>query len=105
VYYVEFLEPREGVSIMDFRRVVRDHASRWAAEHREDELVMNVGKTWWLGDEPSYMTVWKISGAAVLDQWQSEFESGPAGAHHEEFSRVARIVRAGLYADIGEEIS
>jgi hypothetical protein len=105
VYFVEFLEPREGILIEEFRRVVRDHANRWAVEHPDDELVMNVGKTWWLGGEPSYMTVWKISGAAVLDRWGSEFESSTASVRHEEFSRVARIVRSGLYANIGEEIS
>jgi hypothetical protein len=105
MYFVEFLEPKSGVELERFQRVVAQYARRWAADHPEDELVMNVGRTWWLGPTPAYLTVWKVSDVSTLNRWGREV--GVPGAHelHREFAEVATIVQAGLYEDIGEEMA
>ena len=48
-YYVEFVEPKPGVSQKRFQEVVAMASDRSAAAHPEDELVLNIGRTWRLG--------------------------------------------------------
>ena len=105
MYFIEFIEPRPGVPLERFRDVVKTHVERWAREHPEDELVLNVGRTWWLGPEPAYITAWRIGGVDTLARWQQAISEPDAGEHHDEFSVVARIVQAGLYEDLGEELA
>jgi len=105
VYFVEFLEPRPGVDLERFQQVVRRFTEEWAREHPQDELVLNIGRTWWLGPAPAYITVWRVEGAATLDRWRGEIAALEPGGLHEEFAEVATIVHTGLYEDIGDEIA
>jgi hypothetical protein len=105
VYFIEFIEPKPDVSLERFRDVVKAHVDRWAGEHPEDELVLNVGRTWWLGPQPAYITAWRIGGVATLAAWQAALAQPEAGEHHDEFSQVATIVHAGLYEDLGAEMA
>ncbi len=103
MYYIEFVEPKPGVSQQQFQEVVAHSSNRWARDHPDDELVLNIGRTWRLGPRPAYMTVWRIKDATVLDRWQKEFQTQEVIEEHAEFTDVATIVDAGLYDDLGSE--
>jgi hypothetical protein len=104
-YYIEFVEPKPGVSQQRFQEVVTMASDRWAAEHPDDELVLNIGRTWRLGPRPGlYLTVWRVSDLAVLERWDREFQKARIQDEHSEFAEVATIVDAGMYADIGREV-
>ena len=103
-YYIEFVEPKEGVSQQRFQEVVKMASQRWAREHPEDELLLNIGRTWRLGPKPTYMTIWKLKDLTTLHRWNEEFQKPDIIQKHGEFSEVATIVDAGLYADLGQEV-
>ena len=104
-YYIEYVEPKPGVSQQRFQEVVTMASNRWAAEHPDDELVLNIGRTWRLGPRPGvYLTVWRVSDLAVLERWESEFRKARIQDEHSEFTEVATSVDAGMYADIGHEV-
>jgi hypothetical protein len=105
MYFVEFLEPKAGVALQRFQQVVREYAERWAADHPEDELILNAGRTWWLGPTPPYLTIWKVSDLSALTRWANEVGPGADHSLHEQFAEVATIIQAGLYEDIGKEMA
>jgi hypothetical protein len=100
MYFVEFFEPRPGVPYDKFRTVVTEYLSGWAAEHPDDELVCTIGRRWWLGPEPGYMTIWKVADTSVFERWEDELSEPTAAKGNREFDEVARIVQAGLYEDL-----
>ena len=79
-------------------------SERWARDHPEDELVLNIGRTWRLGPKPPYMTIWRVKDATVLERWRNEFQQPRIIGDHAEFTDVATIVDAGLYEDLGGEV-
>jgi hypothetical protein len=80
-------------------------SERWAMQHPDDELVLNIGRTWRLGPRPGiYMTVWRVKDLAVINRWNEEFEDAGILQEHGEFAEVATIVDAGMYADLGNEV-
>ena len=103
-YYIEFVEPKEGVSQQRFHEVVKMASQRWAREHPDDELLLNIGRTWRLGPKPTYMTIWKLKDLTTLHRWNEEFQKPDIIQKHGEFAEVATIVDAGLYADLGQEV-
>ena len=104
-YYIEFVEPKPGVSQRRFQEVVAMSSDRWAEQHPDDELVLNIGRTWRLGPRPgTYMTVWRVRDLAILRRWDEEFQTAQIQEEHSEFTDVATIVDAGLYADLGHEV-
>jgi hypothetical protein len=103
-YYIEFVEPKAGVSQERFDEVVKMSSERWAREHPDDDLVLNIGRTWRLGPRPSYLTVWKIKDLSTLQRWNEEFQQPVTIEKHGEFAEVATIVEAGLYTDLGDEV-
>jgi hypothetical protein len=104
VYYIEYIEPRPGVSQEDFQRVVTQSTERWAANHPDDELVVSIGRTWRLGPRPPYLTIWKIKDLDTVKRWTEEFRTEKILGEHGEFRAVANIVDAGLYEDLGAEV-
>ncbi len=82
-----------------FHRAVLAGQSGWEASWSEDQLVLSVGRTWRLGPEPEYMTVWytPTAGLGRLDEWDKVFRSGEADAVEKPFRELARIDRAGCY--------
>jgi hypothetical protein len=104
MYYIEFVEPKPGVSQQQFQEVVAMSSERWARDHPEDELVLNIGRTWRLGPRPPYMTIWRVKDSTVLERWRSEFRQPGTISNHAEFTDVATIVDAGLYEDLGGEV-
>src|SRR5688572_29485222 len=82
-----------------FHRAVLAGQSGWEGSWSEDQMVLNMGRTWRLGPEPEYMTVWYTATAGLdrIDDWEKVFRSGEADELEKPFREVARIERAGCY--------
>lgn len=104
MYYIEFVERNQGVSVQRFQDVVRMSNERWQREHPEDELVLMIGRTWRMGPRPGYMVVWKIKDFSTFQRWTGEFSRTDTLRKHGEFEEVGTIVDAGVYEDLGHEV-
>jgi hypothetical protein len=82
-----------------FHRAVRKGQSGWEASWSDDQLILSMGRTWRLGPEPEYLTVWYSPAAGLerIDEWDEVFRSGRADEIEKPFTEVARIERAGCY--------
>jgi hypothetical protein len=82
-----------------FHRAALAGQSGWEGAWSEDRLLLSIGRTWRLGPEPEYLTVWHTpsAGLARIDDWDEVFRSGRADEIEKPFSEVARIERAGCY--------
>jgi hypothetical protein len=82
-----------------FHRAVLAGQSGWEGSWSEDQLILSVGRTWRLGPEPEYMTIWytPTEGLARIDAWEKVFRSGEAAAIEKPFREAAQIDRAGCY--------
>jgi hypothetical protein len=82
-----------------FHRAVLAGQSGWENSWSEDRLILSIGRTWRLGPEPEYLTVWQTPSAdfARLDDWDRVFRSGEADDVERPFRELARIERAGCY--------
>ena len=69
-------------------------------------MVLSVGRTWRLGPDPGYMTVWHARNAGLdrIDAWDRIFRSGEADALEQPFFQVARIDVAGCYDPLLEPV-
>ena len=78
----------------------------WAAEHGDDRLILNVGRTWRLGAEPEYIAVWSTPGKGVnrLGEWAAIFATGEADHLEIPFTAVGRIDVAGFYEPLLEPV-
>lgn len=97
------LEPFES-QLQRFHRAVLAGQSGWESGWSEDQLVLSIGRTWRLGPEPEYMTVWHSPAAEFsrIDEWDKVFRSGEADALEKPFRELARIDRAGCYEPLLE---
>jgi hypothetical protein len=114
--YIEFTSRRPQAGLREDRRgtlavesfesqLQRFHAavlagqSGWESSWSEDQLVLSIGRTWRLGPEPEYMTVWRTPGAGLarIDDWDKVFRAGQADEIEKPFRELARIERAGCY--------
>ena len=82
-----------------FHRAVLAGQRGWEASWSEDQLILSMGRTWRLGPEPEYVTVWYTPAAGLerLDDWDEVFRSGRADEIEKPFTELARIERAGCY--------
>ena len=82
-----------------FHRAVLAGQSGWEGAWAEDQMILSVGRTWRLGPEPEYMTVWYTPTADFgrIDEWDRVFRSGEADELEKPFRELARIERAGCY--------
>ena len=104
--YVEYISRRPGVGVREFHEQMLAAQHAWAAAHGEDVLLWAGGRTWRLGPEPEYLTVWHSPGSGLerLDAWDADFRAGGAERHEAGFARVARIDRAGCYQALLEPV-
>jgi hypothetical protein len=104
--YVEYTSRRPGVSLETFHKIMRLGGGGWADDHAEDVAVLMLGRTWRLGPEPEYLTVWHTPafGLERLDEWERVFRSGVAEQYEEPFQMAARIDRAGCYDALVEPV-
>lgn len=90
-YYLEFFELAPGRS--------REHVARYfeerGASHPSFVLHLLADRIGRLGPDPPGLAVWGIPGYEALDEIAEELNG---------VEDPIRLVRAGLYADIGEEI-
>jgi hypothetical protein len=105
--YIEYISRRPGVSLPEFYAGARAGQTGWAEGYSEDVLLLNVGRTWRVGPQPEYMTIWYSPRAGLerLDAWQEIFESGEAAAVEESFATVARIDAAGCYEALAQPVA
>jgi hypothetical protein len=97
--YIEYISRRPGVSLEAFHEVAGRGQTGWAGEYGDDQLVLNIARTWRIGPEPEYVAVW-YNGAAGLERltdWERIFTSGEAAHFEEPFKLAARIDAAGCY--------
>jgi hypothetical protein len=97
--YIEYVSRRPGIELRDFHESVNRGQEGWDAGYQEDQLVLNLARTWRLGPEPEYLGVWYSPGFGFerIDDWDRIFRSGQADHLEEPFRRVARIDVAGCY--------
>jgi hypothetical protein len=97
--YIEYISRRPGVSLEAFHEVAGRGQTAWAGEYGDDQLVLNVGRTWRVGPEPEYVAVWFNAAAGLerLTDWERIFTSGEASRFEEPFKLAARIDAAGCY--------
>jgi hypothetical protein len=105
--YIEYISRRPGVPLEAFHAVAGPGQSAWSAEHGDDRLVMNIGRTWRLGSEPEYIAVWHTPGRGTnqLGDWAAIFASGEADHLELPFTAVGRIDVAGFYEPLLEPVA
>jgi len=89
-----------------FHRAVRAGQSGWEGGWSDDRMILSIGRTWRLGPEPEYLTVWHTPGVGLsrLDDWDKVFRSGEADEIEKPFRELARIDRAGCYEPLIDPI-
>jgi hypothetical protein len=97
--YIEYISRRPGVSLEAFHEVAGRGQTAWAGEYGDDQLVLNLGRTWRVGPEPEYVAVWYNAAAGLerIAEWERIFTSGEAARFEEPFRLAARIDAAGCY--------
>ena len=100
--YVEFISPRPGVHVSEFHRVAGRQQAVWATRFGEDRLLLNLARTWRIGPQPPYLTIWYRPdvGLEQLDEWQRLFASGEADDIEDAINLVIQIDFAGCYRPI-----
>lgn len=103
--YIEYISRLPGVDPETFRAQAAQGQEGWDSGY-DDELVLSVGRTWRLGPDPGYMTVWHTRNAGLdrIDAWDRIFRSGEADDLEQAFFRVARIDVAGCYTPLLEPV-
>jgi hypothetical protein len=101
--YIEYISRLPGVSLQHFHFAAAQQ--EWSAEY-EDQLVLNLGRTFRMGPEPSYVAVWYTpnGGLERIDEWNRIFKSGVARHMEEPFHMAARIDTAGCYEALLEPV-
>ena len=103
--YIEYISRLPGIDLETFRRQAAQGQAGWDSGY-EDELILSVGRTWRLGPDPGYMTVWHTPSAGLdrIDAWDGIFRSGEADDLEQPFFQVARIDVAGCYDPLIEPV-
>lgn len=97
--YVEYISRRAGIDLADFQRVVTQVQHAWESGFSDDRLILSAGRTWRLGPEPAYLSIWYTpqAGLSRLDEWTQAFRVQAVVDDEANMSRVARIDGAGCY--------
>jgi hypothetical protein len=105
--YIEFISRRAGVSLEAFQFAAGRGQTGWSAEHSDDVLLLNLGRTFRLGPEPEYVAAWYTPGAGLerIGDWERIFGSGEADHLEETFRLAARIDKAGCYEPLVEPVA
>jgi hypothetical protein len=105
--YIEYISRRPGVALEAFHAVAGGGQEGWAGDYDADVAVLNLGRTWRIGPEPEYLTVWYSPSAGLerLDEWERIFKAGDAARFEEPFRLAARIDRAGIYEPLREPVA
>jgi hypothetical protein len=104
--YIEFISRRPGISIEHFHTIAGAGQTGWAKQYGDDQLLLNLGRTWRIGPEPEYLAVWvnRTAGLERLGEWEQAFRSGEADAFEKPMEVVGRLDRAGCYKPLREPV-
>jgi hypothetical protein len=97
--YVEYITRKPGVALQDFHRVAGKQQAAWDEAFADDELLLNLARTWRIGPLPPYLCIWHQPHADLeqLDRWEQIFESGSVDDIEDPINLVIRIDHAGCY--------
>jgi hypothetical protein len=99
--YVEYISRRSGIELADFQETFKKVQEGWESSFSEDQLILNAARTWRLGPQPEYLTVWcsPQAGFARLDDWERTFRRRDSDnyGYNSPLRRVARMEYAGCY--------
>ena len=100
--YVEYITPKPGVALRDFHRIAGKQQVAWDSAFAEDELLLNLARTWRVGPLPPYVCIWHQPRADLeqLDRWERVFESGSVDDVEDPINLVIRIDHAGCYRSL-----
>lgn len=104
--YLEYISRRPGVGLHEFHKIAGAGPLGWSGDFATDRPVLNMGRTWRMGPEPEYLTVWYSPdhGLDRIDEWEEIFGAGEADAYEEPFRLAARIDRSGCYEPLTEPV-
>lgn len=105
--YIEYISRSPGVSLQAFRQVVATLQERWEGAHEGDVLLLNIARTWRVGPEPEYMTIWykADSGLERLDEWEHLYTvQGEYEPWNEPFRIAGSMDAAGCYEPVLEPV-
>jgi hypothetical protein len=96
MFYVEYISRRPGVELAEFHQTFLQVQAGWESGYSEDQLLVNAARTWRLGPEPEYFTVWYSPNAGFdrIDEWERIFR---ARGYESQLRQVARMDFAGCY--------
>ena len=105
--FVEFTRRKAGVTLAEFHAAALRERSEWAAKFPGDRLLLNVARTWWLGPQPDYLTVWYSPhhGLERIDEWQEIAEGRAMAALEQEFLGATELVMTGCYEPLLEPVA
>ena len=97
--YIEYIGRRAGIELEDFHETFLRVQRAWESGASEDQLIINAARTWRIGPEPEYFTVWHTANAGFerIDEWQRIFDDRAARGYESPLKRVARMEAAGCY--------
>ena len=103
--YIEYISRLPGVSVEQFH-FAAGLQDAWSEDYADDVLVLNIGRTFRTGPEPSYLAVWHTASAGIerIGDWEAVFASGEADRLEETFKLGARIDDAGCYEPLVEPV-
>jgi hypothetical protein len=104
--YIEYISRLPGVSLEAFHFAAGRGQHGWSGEYADDQLVLNIARTFRTGPEPGYLAVWYTAGAGLerIGAWERIFRSGEADHFEEPFRLAARIESAGCYEPLLEPV-
>lgn len=104
--YVEFISRRPGVPLEAFHAIAGPGQVNWGKRYGEDQLILNVGRTWRIGPEPEYLCIWNTPGRSLdrLGGWADVFATGEADDLEKSFEAAGRIDAAGMYDVLREPV-
>lgn len=104
--YIEYISRRPGVDLREFHETVLRGQAGWSASYTEDRLLWHAARTFRLGPEPEYITVWESPNAGLerIDAWDRIFRASEAHAYEGPARQVARIDVAGCYEPLLEPV-
>jgi hypothetical protein len=97
--YIEYISRNPYVSLEAFRHQVKTLQEGWAGAHDGDTLVLNVGRTWRVGPQPEYVSVWchESPGLQRIDDWEAMYAQGEEAPWNEPFRLAGSMDYAGCY--------
>ncbi|MFN8224236.1 MAG: hypothetical protein U0R50_13440 [Gaiellales bacterium] len=104
--YVEFRSRKPGVELEDFHAVVGRRDDRWVDKIADDILLLHAGRTWRIGPEPEYLTIYYTPGSGLerLSDWEEIFASGAVRSMEASTRVTGRIDAAGCYVPLIDPI-